>query len=96
LLFRCTVLRAAAARMRRTASTSAGAKSSGSPSQPCPKLTTPSGTRATCESASAASSAPLGGLARRSWLARKDPSGWSEMQPTHCALQALLEGSGAS
>ena len=33
---------------------------------------------------------------RRSWLARNRPSGWSEMQPMHCALQALLVGSGAS
>ncbi len=55
LLFRWTVPRAVSARIRRTASTSASANSSGSPSQPWPKLTTPSGTRDRCESATAAS-----------------------------------------
>src|SRR5207247_9556934 len=78
-------------RVRRVASTSAAPRVSGSPSQPCPKLTKFAGFALRCQAASSAISDAVGAKARRVWGEATSPHR-SEMQPRQAELHAGAQG----
>ena len=84
------------ARIMRIAGSITSAASRGSPSQPCPKLTTLFLTFRICSRATSAISSGDGVNEILSWLHGILSFFWSEMHPRHFALQYFEVGSGAS
>ena len=93
----CSEPRSVSARIRRIASAMTRQRVSGSPSQPCPKLTIARGPAdRRWATATRASSWALGPSSIRACEAGGPSSGCSEMQPMQAALHMVETGSAPS